>query len=271
MAELRYSKATSRPARWVVAVPEDSPVQSAKDMDGMTVATELPITTERFFKDAGVNVNVEYSWGTTEVKAKGKLVEGIVDITETGSSLRANNLKIVGTVMESTTRFIANKAAWADPVKRCAALSSLSLSLSLSLLTWSGAGREKIESIALLLQAAIDGKDKIGLKANIPKSSMDECLALMPSETAPTVADLTDSEYVSAEIVRPSAPGSSFVARCGLRFIGGVLLRPACDHVTRVRFSLQVCTAVEGREITPKLYRLGARGILMYPLNVVVH
>merc|ERR1712093_609237 len=109
-------------------------------MDGMTIATELPITTERFFKDAGVNVNVEYSWGTTEVKAKGKLVEGIVDITETGSSLRANNLKIVDTVMESTTRFIANKAAWADPVKR-----------------------EKIESIALLLQAAIDGKDKIGL------------------------------------------------------------------------------------------------------------
>ena len=233
MAELRYSKATSRPARWVVAVPEDSPVQSAKDMDGMTIATELPITTERFFKDAGVNVNVEYSWGTTEVKAKGKLVEGIVDITETGSSLRANNLKIVGTVMESTTRFIANKAAWADPVKRCAALSSHSHSLSLSLLTWSGAGREKIESIALLLQAAIDGKDKIGLKANIPKSSMDECLALMPSETAPTVADLTDSEYVSAEIVRPKR---CLLIRGALwpAVIGGVLLRPACDHVTRV-------------------------------------
>jgi ATP phosphoribosyltransferase len=209
VCELKYSKATSRPARWVLAVRDDSDIQSAKDMDGMTVATELPITTKRYFESQGVDVNVEYSWGTTEVKAKGKLVDGIVDITETGSSLRANNLKIVGTIMESTTRFIANKEAWADPARR-----------------------EKIQSIALLLQAAIDGKDKVGLKANIPRANMDECLALMPAETAPTVADLTDSEYVSAEIV---------------------------------------CTAVAGREITPKLYALGARGILMYPLNVVVH
>jgi len=209
VCELMYSKATSRPARWVLAVRDDSDIQSAKDMDGMTVATELPITTGRFFEEQGVNVNVEYSWGTTEVKAKGKLVDGIVDITETGTSLRANNLKIVDTIMESTTRFIANKEAWEDPVRRA-----------------------KIESIALLLQAAIDGKDKVGLKANIPRSTLDECLALMPAETAPTVADLTDSEYVSAEIV---------------------------------------CTAVAGREITPKLFALGARGILMYPLNVVVH
>ena len=210
VAELKYSKATSRPARWVLAVPDDNDaINSAKDMDGMTVATELPITTQRYFDDLGVDVNVEYSWGTTEVKAKGKLVEGIVDITETGSSLRANNLKIVDVIMESTTRMIANKEAWADPVRRA-----------------------KIESIALLLQAAIDGKDKIGLKANIPRSKMDECLALMPAETAPTVADLTDSDFVSAEIV---------------------------------------CTAIEGREITPQLYALGARGILMYPLNVVVH
>eukprot|EP01049_Picozoa_sp_SAG25_P002540 SAG25_NODE_134_length_14400_cov_805.311049_13_plen_274_part_00 len=129
VCELKYSKATSAPARWVLAVPEDSPVQTVEDMEGKTVATELPETTARYFKERGINVNVEYSWGTTEVKAKGKLVDAIVDITETGSSLRANNLRIVLTIMESTTRLIANKEAWADPMKR-----------------------EKIESIALLLQ-----------------------------------------------------------------------------------------------------------------------
>jgi len=129
-------------------------------MDGMTIATELPITTERFFKDAGVNVNVEYSWGTTEVKAKGKLVEGIVDITETGSSLRANNLKIVDTVMESTTRFIANKAAWADPVKRCAAL-SLSLSLTLPPdVVWRWQGEDRVDRSTSASRHRRQGQDR---------------------------------------------------------------------------------------------------------------
>ena len=129
VAELKYSKATSRPARWVLAVPEDSPINSAEDCEGLTIATELPETTKQYFAERGINCNVEYSWGTTEVKAKGLLVDGIVDITETGSSLRANNLRIVLTIMESTTRLIANKAAWAVPEKR-----------------------EKIKAIAMLLR-----------------------------------------------------------------------------------------------------------------------
>jgi len=208
VAELKYSKATSRPARWVLAVPEDSPINSAEDCEGLTIATELPETTKQYFAERGINCNVEYSWGTTEVKAKGLLVDGIVDITETGSSLRANNLRIVLTIMESTTRLIANKAAWAVPEKR-----------------------EKIKAIAMLLQAAIDGKDKVGLKANIPKQHYDTCLNLLPSETAPTVANLANSEYISVEVV---------------------------------------CTAVQARDLSPKLHQLGARGILTYPLETII-
>ena len=126
------------------------------------------ITTKKYFESKGVSVKVDFSWGTTEVKATAGLVEAIVDITETGSSLRANKLRIVDTILTSTTRMIANKAAWADPAKK-----------------------KKIQDIALLLQAAIEGKNKVGLKANVPDEAMEACLAIMPAETAPTVMGLT--------------------------------------------------------------------------------
>jgi ATP phosphoribosyltransferase len=209
VAELLYSKASAKPARWVVAVPNDSSIKTVQDFEGKTLATELPLTTQKFFKDRGINVNVEFSWGTTEVKAKALLVDGIVDITETGSSLKANNLRIVDTIIASTTRLIANKEAWEIPEKR-----------------------KKIKALAMMLQASIDGKNKVGLKANVPKARFDECLALLPAETAPTVADLTNSDYVSVEVV---------------------------------------CTGVEARDVTPQLSELGATGIFSYPLHTIVH
>ena len=160
VAELKYSKATSNPARWVVAVPEDSPVETAADLEGTLIASELVHTTERFFLDRGIQgVKVEYSWGATEVKASLPGVGAIVDITETGSSLRANKLREVATILESTTRLIANKDAWKDPIKRA-----------------------RIEDLALLLQGAIDGKKKVGLKMNLPTASVPELSAQLPSE-----------------------------------------------------------------------------------------
>ena len=159
VAELKYSKATSNPARWVVAVPEDSPVRTAEDLEGTLIASELVNTTQRFFLDRDIHgVKVEYSWGATEVKASLPGVGAIVDITETGSSLRANKLREVATILESTTRLIANRDAWEDPVKRA-----------------------RIEDLALLLQGAIDGKKMVGLKMNLPTASVPELSAQLPS------------------------------------------------------------------------------------------
>src|SRR5438477_5313513 len=138
VCELTYSRASAAPVRWVLAVPDESPVRRPEDLEGKIVATELVNTTRRYFAARGVNVTVEFSWGTTEIKAR--LLDGIVESTETGSSLRANNLRIVDTLLTSTTRFVANQAAWADPWKR-----------------------EKMENIAMLLQGAIQARAKVGL------------------------------------------------------------------------------------------------------------
>jgi len=177
VCELKYSRATSKPAQWVLAVPEESAIQKPEDLAGGIIATELLGTTQRYFQDKGVDVKkVEFSWGATEVKAR--LVDAIVDITETGSSIRANKLRIIDTLLTSTTRLIANKQAWADPKKRA-----------------------KIEDLALLLRGAIDAKTKVGLKMNVPRTALDEVLRLLPSEQSPTVNALADEKWVAIEAV----------------------------------------------------------------------
>ena len=176
VCELVYSKATSRPARWVLAVPAESSVQTVEDLRGGIVASELVNTTRRFFEERGVDVKVEFSWGATEVKAR--LLDAIVDVTETGSSLRANNLRVVDEILLSTTRLIANKKAWEDPVKR-----------------------EKIESLSLLLRGAINARAKVGLKMNVPREKLDAIVGLLPSEKSPTVNDLADREWVAIEVI----------------------------------------------------------------------
>lgn len=204
---LQYSKATSNPARWVLAVPNESNIEKPEDLEGGIIATELVNSTRRYFEQKGIHVKVEFSWGATEVKAR--LVSGIVELTETGSSLKANNLKIIDTLMSSTTRFIANKTAWQDSFKK-----------------------QKIESIAILLNAAIDAKTRVGLKMNVPKKDLQTILQILPAEKSPTVSSLADSDYTAVEII--------------------------------------VEESVE-RELIPQLKRAGASGIFTYPLNKVIH
>jgi len=177
VCELRYSRATSNPATWVLAVPEESDYHKPEDLAGGIIATELLGTTKRYFAERKIDVKkVEFSWGATEVKAR--LVDAIVDITETGSSLRANKLRVIDTLLTSTTRLIANKQAWNDPKKRA-----------------------KIEDLALLLLAAIDAKSKVGLKMNVPRASLEQILKLLPAEQSPTVNDLADKDWVAIEVV----------------------------------------------------------------------
>ncbi len=153
--ELVYSKATSRPTRWVLCVPNESTVTKPEELEGGVIATELEGFTKKYFDAKGIKVRIEFSWGATEVKAR--LLDGIVDVTETGSSIRANNLRIIDTLMTSTTRLIANKKVWAvDKVKR-----------------------EKIENISLLLQGAINAREKVGLKLNAPKDALEGILSVV--------------------------------------------------------------------------------------------
>lgn len=173
---LQYSKATSNPARWVLAVPNESDIQKPEDLAGGIIATELVNATRRYFEQKNVNVKVEFSWGATEVKAR--LVNGIVELTETGSSLKANNLRILDTILVSTTRFIANQNAWKDDFKR-----------------------HKIENIAILLNAAIDARTLVGLKLNVQKQNLQAIIDLLPAEKSPTVSSLADSDYVAVEIL----------------------------------------------------------------------
>ncbi len=176
ICELVYSKATRKPARWVVAVPAESNVQKVEDLEGGIVATELVNATKKYFADRKINVRVEFSWGATEVKAR--LLNGIVEITETGSSLRANNLRIIEDILESTPRLIANKDAWEDEWKKT-----------------------KIEAIALLLKGAIEATHKVGLKMNIPTDSIDKILNLLPSEKSPTVSSLAQEGWSAIEVI----------------------------------------------------------------------
>jgi ATP phosphoribosyltransferase len=205
--ELVYSKATSRPTKWVLCVPNESTVQKPEELKGGVIATELVGFTKKYFEKKGVDVKIEFSWGATEVKAR--LLDAIVDVTETGSSIRANNLRIIDTLMTSTTRLIANKKVWAnEPAKR-----------------------EKIENIALLLQGAINAREKVGLKLNAPREKMDAILSLLPSEKSPTVSPLADGWWNAIEVIVEEK---------------------------------------SERELVPKLKRAGATGIITYPLNKVV-
>ena len=176
VAELVYAKQQLGTVRWVLVVPEESKVRKVEDLTGGLVATELVHCTRRFFDDRKVNVKVEFSYGATEAKAR--LVDGIVDVTETGSSLRANGLRIVETVMTSSTRFIANKAAMADEWK-C----------------------QKITNIALLLTGAIAGRQKVGLKMNVARENLQAVTALLPAEKSPTVSPLADPAWVALEVI----------------------------------------------------------------------
>jgi ATP phosphoribosyltransferase len=174
---LVYSKRTTQAYRWVVAVPEDSPIQTIQDLEGKRIATELVQATRRYLERHGVRAEVEYSWGATEIKAP-LLVDAIVEGTETGSSLRANNLRIVDTVVESTTQLIASHAAWADPWKH-----------------------EKIEILALLLKGALEAESKVGLKMNVPKGLLDKVSSHLPSLHTPTISSQTDPDWVALEVI----------------------------------------------------------------------
>jgi len=206
--ELPYSKATAAPTRWVLVVPEDSAIRTVKDLQGKRIATEAVGLTKRFLAKHGVEAHVEFSWGATEVKVP-DLVDAIVDITETGSSLRANNLRIVDTLMESYPVFISARQVEGDEWK-CA----------------------KMDSLLLLLRAALQARDKVGLKMNLPAANLKILLETLPSLRNPTVSPLAQPEWVAVETVID-------------------------EKVVR--------------EIIPRLKVLGAEGIIEYPLNKVVY
>ena len=207
ICELAYSKATTRPANWILAVPEESDIYKPEDLEGGIIATELLNVTRKYFQDKGLNVKVEFSWGATEVKAR--LLDGIVDVTETGSSLRANKLRVIDTLLSSTTRLIANKDAMQIDWKR-----------------------EKIENIAMLLQGAMEARNKVGLKMNVPCDRQAEIISLLPAEKSPTVSQLAEGDWVAVEVI--------------------------------------IEESVE-RNLVPQLKRAGATGIITYPINKIIH
>ena len=177
LAQLPYSKATSNPTRWVIAVPEDSPYRSVKDLEGKRVATEAVGLTRRYFETQGVKAEIEFSWGATEVKVP-ELVDAIVDITETGSSLRANKLRILETIIESYPVLVANKAAALDARKR-----------------------EKMDKLSLLLVGALTARDKVGLKMNLPRTKLQNLLDALPALRNPTVSPLAQNDWVAVETI----------------------------------------------------------------------
>ena len=207
VADLIYSRASNRISKWVLAVPEHSDIKTVQDLNGKSIATELVEVTRNFLSEHGVSADVEFSWGATEVKVP-ELVDAIVDLTETGSSLRANKLRIVDTLMETNTVLIANKASWQDADKRA-----------------------KIENIALMLDAALQADAKVGLKLNIERSNLHEVVEQLPALRNPTISSLADENWIAVE------------------------------------------TVIEkkiSRELIPALKRLGAEGIVEYPLNKIV-
>jgi ATP phosphoribosyltransferase len=178
VTDLVYSKLSNRPARWVLAVAGDSPYQKPEDLAGKRVATEIMGLTERYFKERNIPIKVEYSWGATEAKVVEGLTDAIVEVTETGTTIRAHGLRIIDEVLETNTQFIANPAAWADPAKRA-----------------------KIEQITMLLQGALRAESLVGLKMNAPVAGLDAILAAVPALNSPTIAHLQDKNWVSLEIV----------------------------------------------------------------------
>jgi ATP phosphoribosyltransferase len=208
VCDLVYSKASFRPTRWVLAVAAESPYRRCEDLAGKRISTELVGFTRRYFAERNVPVEVEFSWGATEAKIAAGLCDAIVEVTETGSTLRANGLKIIEDLMESNPQLIGNRAALKDPWKRA-----------------------KIEQVSLLMQAALRAEAQVGIKLNVRKTSLEKVIQLLPSITAPTVADLYGTEWASVESV--------------------------------------ISEAVV-RDLIPKLVAAGAVGIIEYPLNKVI-
>ena len=208
VCEMVYSKVSRRPARWVLVVTGDSKVQSPEDLHGATISTELVGFTKRYFAERNIPVTVEFSWGATEAKVVDGLCDAIVEVTETGSTIRANGLRIVCDLMESVPVLIANKSSWADPWKRA-----------------------KIETIAVLLKAALTAEDMVGLKMNAPHDKVEAITKILPSLNNPTVSHLYNSDWVSIE---------------------------------------SVLHEKEVRQIVPELIKLGAEGIIEYPLNKII-
>jgi ATP phosphoribosyltransferase len=207
VCDLVYSKASRRPARWVVAVAQDSAIRSPQDLQGKRIATEVVNVTRKYLADKGVSAEVEFSWGATEVKVP-EMVDAIVDLTETGSSLAAHDLRILDTVLETITQVIASKPAWADPWKR-----------------------QKIETLAMLLQGALLGMQKVGLKMNVARANLDKIVGIIPALRQPTISALTNEDWVAVETVLDER---------------------------------------EARDLIPELRRAGAEGIVEYPLNKVI-
>ncbi|HHN46107.1 MAG TPA: ATP phosphoribosyltransferase [Planctomycetes bacterium] len=207
IADLVYAKQQLTPVRWVLAVPEESPIKTVRELEGKRIATELVGCVKRYLKANGVNAKVEFSWGATEVKA-GEFVDAIVDITETGSSITANRLRIIDTIMTSNTQLIANRKAAAD--------------------TWKN---EKLRTIALMLQGAIIAREKVGLKMNLPELKLEEITARLPALRRPTVSSLAEPGWVAIEVIIDEK---------------------------------------DARHIIPELKKLGAEGIIEYPLNKVI-
>lgn len=177
VADLVYSKSTTKAYRWVLAVPEHSPIRRVQDLEGKRIATELVQATRGYLRAHGVNAEVEYSWGATEIKAP-LLVDAIVEGTETGASLKANHLRIIDTVTESTTKLIASPMAWADPWKR-----------------------EKIEVLAMLLRGALEAEARVGLKMNVPKDRLEVVSGQLPALHTPTVSSQVDPDWVALEVI----------------------------------------------------------------------
>ena len=177
VAEVAYSKQTTNPARWVLAVPNDSPIKSVKDLQGKRIATELVEATRRWLKKNDVQAEVEFSWGATEVKAP-ELVDAIVELTETGSSLKANNLRIVDELVRSFPQLIANKKSWED--------------------TWK---RQKVETLAMMLKGALQAEEKVGLKMNVPRAKLDALLKQLPALRDPTISTLSKPDWVAVETI----------------------------------------------------------------------
>jgi len=178
VSDLVYSKVSSRPARWVLAVPYESPIQRSEDLEGKKIATELVKFTQRYFSERNINVKVEFSWGATEAKVVSGLADAVVEVTETESTIKAHGLRIIHELMQTNTQLIVNHESWKEAGKR-----------------------KKIEQIALLLNGALLGEKMVGLKMNVPEEHMEKVIALLPSLNAPTVAPLYHSKWFSVEIV----------------------------------------------------------------------
>jgi ATP phosphoribosyltransferase len=190
VADLIYSKVSKRPARWVLAVPADSPYRSVKDLEGKKIATELVNFSKRYFSEQGIDVSVEFSWGATEGKVVSGLADAIVEVTETGSTIKAHGLVIIEELMESNPQLIANKHAWEDPWKR-----------------------KKIEQISMLLQSALRADRLVVLKMNVPKEKLESVVDILPSLNAPTVSPLYKQEWCSVETVINEAEVRELIPR----------------------------------------------------------